>query len=105
MRGDTNFKGSDSSHPSVYFLFCDLNVHHPMHGGGGGEAIEAIDPYVLHLQKTVNQRYTQKTPSCLFRRIIYTRIFRKQQQSPKEYMERQPTGKARYPNIRFNLLP
>ena len=86
MRGDTNFKGFDSSHPSVYFLFCDLNVHHPMHGW---EAIEAIDPYVLHLQiKTVNQRYTQKTPSCLFRRIIYTRIFRKQQQSPREYTER-----------------
>ena len=22
MRGNTNFKGSDSSDPSVYFLFC-----------------------------------------------------------------------------------
>ena len=24
MRGDRNFKGSDSSDPSVYFLFCDV---------------------------------------------------------------------------------
>ena len=24
MRGDTNFKGFDSSDPSVYFLFCDI---------------------------------------------------------------------------------
>ena len=26
MRGDRNFKGSDSSDPSVYFLFCGLKV-------------------------------------------------------------------------------
>ena len=26
MRGDKNFKGSDSSDPSVYFLFCDLKT-------------------------------------------------------------------------------
>ena len=24
MRGDTNFKGSDSSDPTVYSLYCDL---------------------------------------------------------------------------------
>ena len=24
MRGDINFKGSDSRDPSVYFLFCDF---------------------------------------------------------------------------------
>ena len=28
MRGDTNFEGSDSSDPTVYFLYCDyvLNI-------------------------------------------------------------------------------
>ena len=26
MRGDRNFKGSDSSDPSVYFLFCAVTV-------------------------------------------------------------------------------
>ena len=24
--GDTNFRGSDLSGPSVYFLFCDINM-------------------------------------------------------------------------------
>ena len=28
MRGDRNFKGSDSSDPSVYFLFCAPDVKH-----------------------------------------------------------------------------
>ena len=31
MRVDTNFKGSDSSDPSVYFLFCDANTLHCTH--------------------------------------------------------------------------
>ena len=29
MRGDRNFKGSDSSDPSVYFLFCDESTTFP----------------------------------------------------------------------------
>ena len=28
MRGDTNFKGSDSNDPSVYFLFCGSAANH-----------------------------------------------------------------------------
>ena len=34
MRGDTNFKGSDSSDPTVYSLYCGIACKFDMGGGG-----------------------------------------------------------------------
>ena len=54
MRGDTNFKGSNSSDPSVYFLFCTLNAINCPKNQGPDHATEAHCRKSIYLHKNNN---------------------------------------------------
>ena len=73
MRGDRNFKGSDSSDPSVYFLFCatiklEINIH--IRAAYKDQYTHVFSPEVVECSALRRRLYTCQTKPNMGTKIL-----------------------------------